>query len=52
MRTLIRNVRVFDGVLTVPRTEVLIEDDRLAAYDGGRADLEIDGAGATLLPGA
>ncbi|MFC6898666.1 hypothetical protein ACFQGX_25370 [Nonomuraea dietziae] len=34
MRTLIRNVRVFDGVLTVPRTEVLIEDDRLAAYDG------------------
>ncbi|MEV4167321.1 amidohydrolase family protein [Nonomuraea dietziae] len=51
MRTLIRNVRVFDGVLTVPRTEVLIEDDRLAAYDGGRADLEIDGAGATLLPG-
>lgn len=51
MRTVIRNVRVFDGVLTVPRTEVLIEDDRLAAYDGGRADLEIDGAGATLLPG-
>ncbi|GAA2679120.1 amidohydrolase family protein [Nonomuraea recticatena] len=51
MRTLIRNVRVFDGVLTIPRTEVLIEDDRLAAYDGGRADLEIDGAGATLLPG-
>ncbi|MFF5213519.1 amidohydrolase family protein [Streptosporangium sp. NPDC000396] len=51
MRTLIRDVRVFDGARTVPRTDVLIEDDRIAEYDGRRADIELDGSGKTLLPG-
>lgn len=50
-RTLIRNVRVFDGVLTIPRADVLISDDRIAEYDGRRVDVELDGSGKTLLPG-
>lgn len=51
MRTLIKDVRVFDGKRTVPRADVLIEDDRIAEWDGGRTDAEIDGSGGTLLPG-
>jgi hypothetical protein len=51
MRTLIRNVRVFDGARTIPRADVLISDDRIAAYDGRRVDVEVDGSGKTLLPG-
>ncbi len=49
MKTVLRNVRVFDGNgLTEPRTVVvdgtLIGDDRAGGH-------EIDGGGATLLPG-
>ncbi|QYN40173.1 amidohydrolase family protein [Pseudonocardia sp. DSM 110487] len=51
MRTLIRNVRVFDGVRTIPRADVLISDDRIAEYDGRRVDVELEGTGKTLLPG-
>lgn len=51
MRTLIRDVRVFDGTALTDHTDVLIEDGVLAAYDGGRADEEVPGAGRTLLPG-
>lgn len=48
MRTLIRDVRVFGGG---PSENVLIEDGVLAAYDGGACDVEVPGAGRTLLPG-
>src|SRR5262245_13281301 len=51
MRTLIRDVRVFTGDHTVPSTNVLIEDDRIATDDGGEHDWEVAGAGRTLLPG-
>ncbi|MEV0293586.1 amidohydrolase family protein [Nocardia sp. NPDC050710] len=51
MRTIIRDVRLFDGERTTPRATVLIVDDRITEYDGGGADLEIDGVGKTLLPG-
>lgn len=51
MRTVIRDVRLFDGEKTTPRTTVLIIDDRIAEYDGGPGDIEIDGTGRTLLPG-
>ncbi|MBE3014399.1 amidohydrolase family protein [Microbispora sp. NEAU-D428] len=51
MRTLIRDVRVFDGERTIPRTNVLVEDDLIAEYDGRRVDVEIDGTGRTVLPG-
>jgi imidazolonepropionase-like amidohydrolase len=51
MRTLIRDVRVFDGQQTVARTDVLLDGDRIAASDGRHADVEIDGSGRTLLPG-
>lgn len=51
MRTLIRDVRVFDGTALTDHADVLIEDGALAAYDGGRADEEVPGAGRTLLPG-
>ncbi|MER6946431.1 amidohydrolase family protein [Nonomuraea sp. NPDC000554] len=50
MRTLIRNVRVFDGERTVPSADVLIDGDRIGE-PGGPADAEIDGTGKTLLPG-
>jgi imidazolonepropionase-like amidohydrolase len=50
-RTLIRDVQVFDGEKLLPRTHVLIEDDRIADHDGGRVDIEVDGAGKTLIPG-
>ncbi|MFD0364034.1 amidohydrolase family protein [Nocardia sp. GCM10030253] len=51
MRTVIRDVRLFDGEKTIPNTTVLIIDDRIAEYDGGAGDIEIDGTGRTLLPG-
>ncbi|WP_043627694.1 amidohydrolase family protein [Nonomuraea candida] len=55
MRTLIRNVRVFDGERTVPAADVLIDGDRIAEAGGGPADVEVDvevdGTGRTLLPG-
>ncbi|WP_182902869.1 amidohydrolase family protein [Microbispora sp. H10830] len=51
MRTLIKDVRVFDGERAIPRADVLIEDDRIAEWDGGPTDAEIDGSGGTLLPG-
>ncbi|MET8778437.1 amidohydrolase family protein [Nocardia sp. NPDC004654] len=51
MRTVIHDVRLFDGEKTSRDATVLIVDDRIADYDGGPADVEIDGAGKTLLPG-
>ncbi|MEV0972989.1 amidohydrolase family protein [Microtetraspora glauca] len=51
MRTLIRDVRVFDGERTVPRADVLVDGDRIAEPDGRPADVEVDGSGRTLLPG-
>ncbi|WP_188190004.1 amidohydrolase family protein [Nonomuraea sp. SYSU D8015] len=53
MRTLIRDVRVFDGERTVSRADVVIDGDRIADADAaaGPVDVEVDGAGKTLLPG-
>ncbi|MEU8251000.1 amidohydrolase family protein [Nonomuraea sp. NPDC048916] len=54
MRTLIRGVRVFDGERTVANADVVIEDDLIVTVGTGGdhpADVEIDGAGQTLLPG-
>ncbi|WP_055482690.1 amidohydrolase family protein [Sphaerimonospora mesophila] len=51
MRTIIRNVRVFDGERILPPADVLIVEDRIAENDGRRADVEIEGTGRTLLPG-
>ncbi|MGW4740561.1 amidohydrolase family protein [Nocardia xishanensis] len=51
MRTVIRDVRLFDGEKTSTDATVLIVDDRVADYDGDLGDVEIDGAGKTLLPG-
>ncbi|MEV0614178.1 amidohydrolase family protein [Nonomuraea sp. NPDC050404] len=52
MRTLIRNVRVFDGERTVPATDVLIDGDRITEPGDDRpADTVVDGTGRTLLPG-
>ncbi|MDG9726729.1 amidohydrolase family protein [Streptomyces sp. DH41] len=51
MRTLIRDVRVFDGVRAVASADVLIDGDSIAEPDGRSADVELDGAGKTLLPG-
>jgi imidazolonepropionase-like amidohydrolase len=51
MRTLIRDVRVFEGVDFVSRKHVLIDGDRIAGDEGESADIEIDGVGRTLLPG-
>ncbi|MCE6999261.1 amidohydrolase family protein [Saccharothrix sp. S26] len=50
MRTLIRDVRLFDGHRVVPRADVLV-DGPLIAEPGGRCDVEVDGRGRTLLPG-
>ncbi|MFD0201658.1 MULTISPECIES: amidohydrolase family protein [Saccharothrix] len=50
MRTLIRDVRLFDGHRVVPRADVLV-DGPLIAEPGGRVDAEVDGRGMTLLPG-
>src|SRR5262245_45823059 len=51
MRTLIRGVRVFTGEHTLTSEDVLVENDTIATYDGGRVDLQVSGAGRTLLPG-
>lgn len=65
LRTLIRDVRVFDGLRTIPRADVLIDGDRISDFGsdfdfesdfGSDSDLdlpgvEIDGTGRTLLPG-
>ncbi|RVX38504.1 imidazolonepropionase-like amidohydrolase [Nonomuraea polychroma] len=51
MRTLIRDVRVFDGERTIPQADVLIDGDRIAEVTAGPVDVEVDGAGKTLLPG-
>jgi imidazolonepropionase-like amidohydrolase len=51
MRTLLRDVRVFDGERTTPRADVLIDGDRIAEPDGRPVDAEVGGAGKTLLPG-
>ncbi|WP_246636763.1 amidohydrolase family protein [Actinoplanes hulinensis] len=50
-RTLIRDVRVFDGERTVPRADILIDGARITAPDGRPADTVVDGSGRTLLPG-
>ncbi|MFF3785553.1 amidohydrolase family protein [Streptomyces sp. NPDC001933] len=51
MRTLIRDVRAFDGVRAIASADILIDGDRIAEPDGRGADVELDGAGKTLLPG-
>ncbi|MFD0816978.1 amidohydrolase family protein [Micromonospora zhanjiangensis] len=51
MRTVIRDVRVFDGQRTVERADVFIDGDRIVEPDGRPADVQVDGAGRTLLPG-
>ncbi|MEV0202232.1 amidohydrolase family protein [Nonomuraea sp. NPDC050691] len=56
MRTLIRATRVFDGEHSLPRADVLIDGDRIAAVTPAAepapgADVVIDGSGRTLLPG-
>lgn len=59
MRTLIRDIRIFDGAtLLTPQGAVLIEGDRIAAVDAGhgtladaKADRTIDGQGRMLMPG-
>ncbi|MEU1392367.1 MULTISPECIES: amidohydrolase family protein [unclassified Nonomuraea] len=54
MRTLIRDVRVFDGEHTIARADVVFEDGLIAAVGTGAdqpADAEVDGTGRTLLPG-
>lgn len=54
MRTLIRDVTVFDGERTIARASVEVEDD-LITFVGrtphGAADVEVDGRGRTVLPG-
>jgi imidazolonepropionase-like amidohydrolase len=50
MRTLIRGVRLFDGERTTAQTDIVIDGDRIGTPDG-RADVVVDGAGKTLLPG-
>ncbi|TXH67364.1 MAG: amidohydrolase [Lysobacteraceae bacterium] len=51
----LRDVRVFDGMRVLPRTDVLVRDGRIVAVGRGLdlpGDIEIiDGAGKTLLPG-
>ncbi|MEV0230577.1 amidohydrolase family protein [Nonomuraea sp. NPDC050786] len=54
MRTLIRDVRVFDGEHTIATADVVIEDSLIAAVGAGAgrpSDVEVDGTGRTLLPG-
>jgi imidazolonepropionase-like amidohydrolase len=53
VRTLIQNVRVFDGERVIPATDVLVDRDRIAAVgaEPGAADEVVDGTGRTLLPG-
>ncbi|GAA3533894.1 amidohydrolase family protein [Nonomuraea rosea] len=54
MRTLIRDVRVFDGERTVTGADVVIDGGRIGEPGGpvdAEVDVEVDGAGKTLLPG-
>ncbi|WP_260929000.1 amidohydrolase family protein [Novosphingobium sp. 9] len=59
MRTLIRNITIFDGTgAPLQRGRVLIEDERIADVSLGEsampdlaADIVIDGRGMTLMPG-
>ncbi|MFI6700108.1 amidohydrolase family protein [Streptomyces sp. NPDC050509] len=54
MRTRIHGARVFDGERTIAATDVMLEDGLIAAVGAGAigaANVEIDGRGATLLPG-
>jgi imidazolonepropionase-like amidohydrolase len=51
MRTLIRDVNVFDGERTTPATDVLIDGGMIAGPDGRAPDAVVDGTGKTLLPG-
>ncbi|TDE33693.1 amidohydrolase [Nonomuraea mesophila] len=54
MRTLIRDVRVFDGERTIATADVVIEDSTIALVGAGGdrpADVEVEGTGRTLLPG-
>lgn len=51
MRTLIRDVRVFDGERTAAHAAVLIDGDRIAEPDGRPVDIVVEGTGKTLLPG-
>ncbi|MEV6279065.1 amidohydrolase family protein [Nocardia sp. NPDC051832] len=53
MRTVIRNARVFDGQQTLGPTDVVLQDDVIATVGSTElaADVVIDGAGRTLLPG-
>lgn len=57
MRTLIRNIQIFDGSGSAPFPgAVLVEGDRIAAVlqpsdDTPTADTVIDGHGGTLMPG-
>jgi len=51
MRTLIRDVRVFDGERTTPRADVLVDGELIAEPDGRPTDAVVDGGGRTLLPG-
>lgn len=54
MRTLIRDVSVFDGERTIATADVVLDGDRIDSVgtDAGHpADVEVAGAGRTLLPG-
>ncbi|WP_225007862.1 MULTISPECIES: amidohydrolase family protein [Novosphingobium] len=59
MRTLFRDVRIFDGIqLIAQHGAVLVDGNRIArvadsadALDGEQADTVIEGAGRTLMPG-
>lgn len=51
MRTLIRDVNVFDGERTQSTTDVLIDGGVIAEPDGRAVDAVVEGAGKTLLPG-
>lgn len=52
---LIRDVRVFDGMRVLPKTNVLVIDGRIRAigakYDAPKDVSTVDGRGKTLLPG-
>lgn len=50
MRTLIRDVRVFDGERTTARAGVLVEDERIFEPDGRPVDVEEVLAAATSVP--
>ncbi|MEW9553292.1 amidohydrolase family protein [Nonomuraea sp. NPDC050783] len=58
MRTLIRDVKVFDGERAVAAADVVIEDGLIAGVAAGRpgaadvvVDVVVDGTGRTVLPG-